>query len=76
MPGLALVSAFEPLEPVLRRPHTLLEAPRADSAGNVLYSDVLGGGVYRLTVAGDVETVVEKRRGVGGLVPHSGGEWW
>ena len=73
MPGPALVSAFEALAPVLRRPHTLLEAPRADTAGNVIYSDVLGGGAYRLTAAGEVETVVEKRRGIGGLVPHAGG---
>jgi sugar lactone lactonase YvrE len=73
MLGLALVSAFEPLAPTVHRRHTLLEGPRADAAGNVLYSDVLGGGVYRLTIAGKVETVVEKRRGIGGLVPHADG---
>jgi sugar lactone lactonase YvrE len=68
-----LSSDFEPLVPTLRRAHTLLEAPRADAAGNVVYSDVLGGGVYRLTSAGEIETVVEKRRGIGGLVPHASG---
>jgi sugar lactone lactonase YvrE len=73
MAGLGHVSAFEPLVPTLERSHTLLEGPRADAAGNVLYSDVLGGGVYRLTAAGELETVVEKRRGIGGLVPHAGG---
>jgi sugar lactone lactonase YvrE len=57
----------------VHRPHTLLEGPRADAAGNVLYSDVLGGGAYRLTIAGKIETVVEKRRGIGGLVPHADG---
>lgn len=70
---LAVVSSFEPLAATLDRTHTLLEGPRADAAGNVLYSDVLGGGVYRLTSTGEIETVVEKRRGVGGLVPHARG---
>jgi sugar lactone lactonase YvrE len=73
MAGLGLVSAFEPLTPTLEQSHTLLEGPRADAAGNVLYSDVLGGGVYRLAATSELETVVEKRRGVGGLVPHADG---
>jgi sugar lactone lactonase YvrE len=70
---LGLVSSFEPLEPTLRRQGTLLEGPRADAGGNVLFSDVLGGGAYRLTVAGEIETVVPKRRGIGGILPHAGG---
>src|SRR6185295_14532684 len=70
---LAMVSAFESLEPTLRRQGTLLEGPRADADGNVLFSDVLGGGAYRLTAAGDIETVVPKRRGIGGILPHAGG---
>jgi sugar lactone lactonase YvrE len=73
MAGLRQVSAFEPLPATLERSHTLLEGPRADAAGNVVYSDVLGGGVYRLTAAGDIETVVERRRGIGGLLLHADG---
>jgi gluconolactonase len=59
---------------VSARQHGLLEAPRATDDGGVLYSDVLGGGVYRVD-AGDrePETVLPKRRGIGGLVEHSDG---
>jgi len=39
----------------------------------VFFSDVLAGGVYRAAPDGSVETVVEKRRGVGGLVLHADG---
>jgi sugar lactone lactonase YvrE len=73
MSGLAIVSAFEPLEATLRRQGTLLEGPRADADGNVLFSDVLGGGAYRLTPGGEIETVVPKRRGIGGILPHADG---
>ncbi|HYI80839.1 MAG TPA: SMP-30/gluconolactonase/LRE family protein [Thermoleophilaceae bacterium] len=57
------------------RPHGLLEAPRPAADDSVLYSDVLVGGVYRVPVAGDrePETVLPKRRGIGGLVPHRDG---
>jgi gluconolactonase len=60
---------------VTARAHGLLEAPRPDGRDSVLYSDVLGGGVYRVPVAGDSEpeTVLPKRRGIGGLVPHRQG---
>jgi gluconolactonase len=51
----------------------LVEAPRADAAGACVFSDVLGGGVYRWTPDGAVATVVPKRRGVGGHVPHAAG---
>jgi D-xylonolactonase len=52
----------------------LVEGPTVDDAGNLYFSDVLGGGVYRLSLdAGDVETVVPKRRGVGGIALHADG---
>jgi sugar lactone lactonase YvrE len=73
MSGLALASSFEPLTPTLHRQGTLLEGPRADAAGNVFFSDVLGGGAYRLTAAGEIETVIPKRRGIGGILPHADG---
>jgi gluconolactonase len=55
----------------------LVEGPTVDGAGHLYFSDVLNGGVYRLaldgTSAGAVETVVPKRRGVGGLALHADG---
>jgi sugar lactone lactonase YvrE len=51
----------------------LLEGPRDDGAGGALFSDVLAGGVYRCTAAGEIEEVLPKRRGIGGLVVHADG---
>jgi gluconolactonase len=51
----------------------LAEAPRADSAGNLYFSDAVRGGVYRWAPDGTIVTVVPKRRGVGGLVLHADG---
>lgn len=72
---LTLLSAPAPLPSVTERPHGLLEAPRPHGDGSVLYSDVLGGGVYRVPADGSAEpeTVLPKRRGIGGLVPHRDG---
>jgi sugar lactone lactonase YvrE len=39
----------------------------------VYFSDVLGGGVYRCSPTGDVETVLDKRRGIGGMCLHADG---
>jgi gluconolactonase len=50
----------------------LLEAPCADGDG-VYFSDVLGGGVHRWSPGGDVETVIPKRRGIGGMCLHADG---
>ena len=54
------------LAPIHERPGGLLEAPRLTADG-VVFSDVTGG-VYC-----DGATVVPKRRGVGGIVPHRDG---
>src|SRR5262245_15602709 len=51
----------------------LAEAPTIDVDGSVLFSDVLGGGVYRVDANGERTTVVPKRRGVGGLAIHVDG---
>src|SRR5262249_61612664 len=51
----------------------LVEGPTVDGDGNLYFSDVLGGGVYRRGPDGDITTVVPKRRGVGGIVLHAGG---
>jgi xylono-1,5-lactonase len=51
----------------------LVEGPTVDDAGGLYFSDVLGGGVYRVDADGNVETIVAKRRGVGGLTLHADG---
>lgn len=51
----------------------LVEGPTVDAAGNLFFSDVIGGGVHRLGPDGGVETVIPKRRGVGGIALHADG---
>jgi gluconolactonase len=54
--------------------YVLAEAPVALDGGGLLFSDVLGGGIYRWTPGADgVETVVPKKRGVGGMALHAEG---
>ncbi|MGE0385388.1 MAG: SMP-30/gluconolactonase/LRE family protein [Gammaproteobacteria bacterium] len=51
----------------------LVEGPTVDAGGNLFFSDVVQGRVYRLDPAGGVQTVVPKRRGIGGLALHADG---
>ena len=51
----------------------LVEGPTVAPDGSAYFSDVLGGGVYRAHRNGTVDTVVPKRRGVGGLALHADG---
>jgi D-xylonolactonase len=51
----------------------LVEGPRADDQGNLYFSDVLKGGVYRRGPDGTIDVVVPKRRGVGGIAFHADG---
>jgi xylono-1,5-lactonase len=51
----------------------LIEGPTVDGDGNLYFSDVLGGGVYRRDPDGEITTVVPKRRGVGGIALHADG---
>lgn len=53
--------------------HVLVEGPRDDGQGGVLFSDVVGGGVWRWTGGKRAAAVVEGRRGIGGLVAHARG---
>jgi gluconolactonase len=46
---------------------TFLEAPRVDDRGNLWFSEVMEGGVYRLSPDGTVEGFVTDRRYIGGL---------
>lgn len=51
----------------------LIEGPRVDLEGNLYFSDVPNGGVYRRAPDGTITTAVPKRRGVGGIGLHADG---
>jgi gluconolactonase len=52
----------------------LLEAARWHSDLGLVFSDMLGGGVYTLAPGADAPSVlIEHRKGIGGLVPHADG---
>jgi gluconolactonase len=51
----------------------LVEGPRVDGEGNLYFSDVHNGGVYCRRPDATIETVVPKRRGVGGIALHTDG---
>ena len=51
----------------------LIEGPVWDQTRGLIFSDVPNGGVYRLSRRGEIETVVEHRRGIGGLALHEDG---
>lgn len=58
---------------VLATGYGLVEGPNEDPQGGIVFSDVLGGGIYRVDPSGAVETLVPKRRGVGGIALHADG---
>jgi xylono-1,5-lactonase len=51
----------------------LIEGPRADADGNLWFSDVPNGGVFRRAVDGSISTIVPKRKTVGGIAFHADG---
>jgi len=51
----------------------LIEAPRVDDDDALYFCDARLGGVYRRTPDGEIEMVVPKRKGVGGIVLHQDG---
>ena len=51
----------------------LLEGPRCDEQNRLYFSDVPNGGVYRRSPDGTIETLIPKRRGVGGIALNAGG---
>jgi gluconolactonase len=51
----------------------LVEGPTFGPDGELYVSDVLKGGVVRIAPTGEVETVIPKRRGVGGIALHADG---
>lgn len=53
--------------------HVLVAGPRDDGEGGMLFSDPVGGGVWRWTGGRRATAVLEGRRAIGGLVPHAKG---
>jgi xylono-1,5-lactonase len=53
--------------------YSVVEGPVLDRAGRLFFTDVHEGGVFCLHPDGNVETVVPRRRGVGGLCLHQDG---
>jgi len=53
----------------------LVEGPRLDAQQNLYFSDVIDGGVYRRAPDGTIDTIVPKRRGVGGIAIHADVDW-
>jgi gluconolactonase len=53
--------------------YTLIEGPVWDPARGLLFSDVHDGGVFCLTRSGAVTSVIEHRRGIGGIALHERG---
>ena len=51
----------------------LIEGPRVDENDNLYFSDVPNGGVRLRKPSGEIEVVIPKRRGVGGMVFHEDG---
>jgi gluconolactonase len=51
----------------------LIEGPRVDPAGNLYWSDVPNGGVFRRAPDGQIDVVVPRRRSVGGIALHAEG---
>ena len=51
----------------------LIEGPRVDGENRLYFSDVDKGGVYRRAPDGEIETIVPRRRGVGGIALHAEG---
>lgn len=51
----------------------LIEGPVWDPARGLIYSDVINGGVFCLDRDDKVSTVIEHRRGIGGMALHENG---
>lgn len=51
----------------------LIEAPVWDADHGLYFSDVLNGGIFRLSPSGSVSSVLARRRGIGGMAVHHRG---
>ncbi len=70
-----LLGDVQVVESVLRTPHGLLEAPRIGPGGELVFSDVIAGGLWEHSPDGVTRELLPKRRGIGGAVPHADGGW-
>jgi sugar lactone lactonase YvrE len=70
-----LLGDVQVVEPVLRAPHGLLEAPRFGPHGELVFSDVIAGGLWECPPLGEPRELLAKRRGIGGAVAHERGGW-
>jgi D-xylonolactonase len=58
---------------VLATGYGLLEGPRVDDQNRLCFSDVPNGGVFRRSFDATIETVIPRRKGVGGIAFNRGG---
>ncbi len=58
---------------LLTRGYGLVEGPVWDPVRGLLFSDVLGGGVFCLAADGEVSVLFEHRKGIGGMALHEAG---
>jgi sugar lactone lactonase YvrE len=72
---MTLLFDVTPVAATLNRPHGLLEAPRFGADGEMVYSDVLAGGLWACRAEGEPRELLPKRRGIGGAVAHHDGGW-
>ena len=61
------------MENALATGYGLIEGPVWDSERGLLFSDVLNGGVFCLDQSGNVEQLIEHRKGIGGMALHEKG---
>jgi sugar lactone lactonase YvrE len=72
---MSVLSKIAPVDAVLARPHGLLEGPRFGRAAEMVYSDVIAGGLWACSADGVVRELLAKRRGIGGVLAHESGGW-
>jgi sugar lactone lactonase YvrE len=72
---MSLLSGVAPVPAVLGRAHGLLEAPRFAPRDELVYSDVVTGGLWACSADGLVRELLPKRRGIGGILAHRDGGW-
>lgn len=72
---MTLLSDVEPVQAVLMHPYGLLEAPRFGAGGELVFSDVIAGGLWACTREGHLRELLPKRRGIGGALAHADGGW-
>ena len=53
--------------------YTFIEGPRMDAAGNLYFSDIIIGGVFRRAPDGKVKHVLAERKSIGGLALNEDG---